>query len=158
MWHHTCIRINLNSPRLCFPIYVQLRSGLNQQVQCGMSKLRSQQVQCVMHIEIWTTMDKMNPELHYLLMKSYWCVDLGSLASWTEPSGTERHCYIAGDYITCVKSWTWLKLKVKHGNLKCMGIMQDNLRHPYILSTTLLSNQERYFLHSYCICKGFLHA
>ena len=23
------------------------------------------------------------------------------------------------------------KLKVKHENLKCMGIMQDDLRHPY---------------------------
>ena len=32
-----------------------------------------------------------------------------------------------------------------------MGIIQDNLCHPYILSTTLLSNQERYFLHSYCM-------
>jgi hypothetical protein len=30
-----------------------------------------------------------------------------------------------------------LKLKVKHENLKCIGIMQDNLCHPYILSTDM---------------------
>ena len=35
-----------------------------------------------------------------------------------------------------------MKLKVKHENLKCMGIMQDNLCHPYILSTTVLSDNE----------------
>ena len=28
-------------------------------------------------------------------------------------------------------------MKVKCTNLKCMGIMQDNLYHPYILSTLL---------------------
>ena len=33
-----------------------------------------------------------------------------------------------------------LDQKVKHENLKCMGIMQDNLCHPYILSTTVLSD------------------
>ena len=30
---------------------------------------------------------------------------------------------------------------MKHENLKCMGIMQDNLCHPYILSTTVLSDR-----------------
>ena len=29
---------------------------------------------------------------------------------------------------------------MKHENLKCMGIMQDDLCHPYILSTTVLSD------------------
>ena len=31
------------------------------------------------------------------------------------------------------------KPKVKHANPKCMGIMQDNLCHPYILSTVHVS-------------------
>ena len=30
---------------------------------------------------------------------------------------------------------------MKHENLKCTGIMQDNLCHPYILSTTLRSDR-----------------
>ena len=30
--------------------------------------------------------------------------------------------------VWCVKSWIWLKLKVKH---ETMGIIQDNLCHPY---------------------------
>ena len=40
--------------------------------------------------------------------------------------------------VWCVKSWIWLKLKVKH---ETMGIIQDNLCHPYILTTTVLSDQ-----------------
>ena len=31
---------------------------------------------------------------------------------------------------------------MKHETLKFMGIMQDNLRHPYILSTTVLSDRK----------------
>ena len=32
------------------------------------------------------------------------------------------------------------KIIMKHENLKCMGIMQDDLCHPYILSTAVLSD------------------
>ena len=32
--------------------------------------------------------------------------------------------------------------EVTHEYLKCMGIMQDNLCHPYILSTTVLSDPD----------------
>ena len=33
------------------------------------------------------------------------------------------------------------EIESENENLKCMGIMQDNLCHPYILSTTVLSDQ-----------------
>ena len=35
----------------------------------------------------------------------------------------------------------FLKLKVKPQFLKCMGIMQADLCHPYILSPTVLSDK-----------------
>ena len=31
-----------------------------------------------------------------------------------------------------------IETEVKHDNLKCMGIMQDDLSHPYILSIAVL--------------------
>ena len=37
-----------------------------------------------------------------------------------------------------VTSWIWLK--VKRANVKCIAIMQDNLCHPFILSITILSD------------------
>ena len=64
------------------------------------------------------------------------CKHYGTLVRWSV--GRLTVTYI----IWCVKSWIWLKLKVKLGNLKCMGIMQDN--HPYILSTTVLSDMEKF--------------
>ena len=35
-----------------------------------------------------------------------------------------------------------IELKVKHENHKCIGIMQNNLCHSFVLSTTILSDKQ----------------
>ena len=50
------------------------------------------------------------------------------------------------DHTNDVRSGIWLKLKAKHTNLK---YMQDNLCHPCILSTTILSDRHVLYTRAY---------